>query len=220
MRTKSENYQLMDADNTKRTYINKVLYISVGRCQDKCTIASYLSDPQFTESKSAQYLFLSSCNNDNFEIGVETSHNHDGFISHFVIDENEYFFYIIVISTYPSRVAFKLISELKSVFISNFKNQMNKAKENELSKNSKKIFSALVTKYQDVEGIDAIIQSLQKVESIKGTLSDTINVMLENQETADSIMMRAEEINQDAAMFKKNTKKLKDRLRCKVYKVI
>lgn len=136
-----------------------------------------------------------------------------------MIDEKDNFFFAIFVEDYPPRVAFKMIQELKTVFTSNFKNNISSAKENELSKNAKKIFISLVNKYKDVSGVDAIIKSQMKAESVKDTLSETISVLLENQESADRVMKLAENVNQEAAIFKKNSKKLKDRLRCAVYKV-
>ena len=50
-------------------------------------------------------------------------------------------------------------------------------------------------------------------------MSESINVMIENSESVESIYTLAKDINEEAQVFKKNTNKLRNRLRCRVYKV-
>lgn len=72
MRSKSENYQLMDSEVIK-SFSNKVLYISVGRCLDKCVIASYVSQAEFHQHKTMELSFLATCNDEDIETGIEHS---------------------------------------------------------------------------------------------------------------------------------------------------
>lgn len=57
------------------------------------------------------------------------------------------------------------------------------------------------------------------MDKVKGTMSETINVMIENTESIESIYTLAHDINTEAQVFKKNTSRLKNRLQCRVYKV-
>jgi hypothetical protein len=197
----------------------KILYISSGRLHDECVIASYLSDASFGQASQIQNLFLSSVRDGTVEIGIQASFSCDIYQAHYLVNDDGLFSFVICLSSYPSRLAFKMIDEYTPLFIQNLSTQIEGARENALSSQAKSLMTSVVKKYEDVGGVDAIERAKEKLNNVKGVMSENITVMLENQEAAEHVMSMAEEMNTEAMVFKRGTKKLRNKLRCKAYKV-
>lgn len=200
------------------TDTKKILYISVGRIDDRCVLASYNHDTTFQNAKIIQRSFLQHLATSEVEFGINSTFESPTNAIHYFVDVDGYFYFCIFVANYPARIAFKMLQEVLEQFKKNFPSQMEKGVENELTKASKTLLAAISNKYDDLKAIDNIEKVQQKLNTVKGTMTETISVMLENHESAERALTMAEDINSSAQVFKRNTKELRGRLRCRAYK--
>ena len=113
-----------------------------------------------------------------------------------------------------------MLNEFIELFVSNYKKKIPKCGAGDLSKPARSQFVAIFEKYEDVEGIDALMRSHQKLDEAKSVMSDNVSLLLENQDSVERVYSQSQDLNRDAALFKKNTKKLKYNLECRSRKVI
>jgi hypothetical protein len=188
---------------------------------DHVLLASYTRDQKLSKLfKSLEFVFYNDLADEKYNVGLYSFSDHyEGYTSHYFITEKGHFAYLITTSEYNHRCASKLLNEFIELFQSNFKKKIAKCKDGELSKPARPLFVELIEKYEDVEGIDALLRSHQKLEDAKSVMSDNVSLLLDNQDSAERVYNQSQELNKDAAMFKKNTKKLKYNLECRSRKV-
>lgn len=188
---------------------------------DHIMFASHLRDQKFSRvAQSIESIFLLDLSDERYNVEMYSFTDHrDGFTSHYFITNKGIYCYLITLPSYNHRCASKLLNEFTALFVSNFKKKFPKCKEGELSKPARPQFVAIFEKYEDVEGIDALLRSHQKLEEAKSVMSDNVSLLLDNQESLERVYNQSQDLNRDAAMFKKNTKKLKYNLACRSRKV-
>jgi len=120
---------------------------------------------------------------------------------------------------YPSRTAIAMLTELYDEFIGKFGDQALSAKENSLNKRSKTILSTTCKKYEDSANVDKAQAVLGKVEGVKAQMQDNIAGMLKNTEKAESLAEQSDQLNEQAAVFQKNSTALKKQMKCKNMKM-
>jgi hypothetical protein len=81
------------------------------------------------------------------------------------------------------------------------------------------LFDKICRKYNNLQEVDKLASLQKKVDAVKLTMQDNINVALSNCVKLESIEQQAEELQQSAGVFKKNAKDLKDKLWWKNMKV-
>lgn len=116
---------------------------------------------------------------------------------------------------YPARVATQMLTELYSEYKATFGIEAKTAEAKSLTRRSKSVLSKYCKKYSKIEGVDKAAQIQSKVNAVKSKMQDNIADMLSNMERAESISNTAEELNEQANVFQKNTKTLKRTMRCK-----
>ena len=116
---------------------------------------------------------------------------------------------------YPSRTAIAMLTELHNEVVNKFGDELNSAKENALNKRAKTIMSNTCKKYEDSANVDKAQAVLGKVEGVKAQMQDNIAGMLKNTEKAESLAEQSDQLNEQAAVFKKNSTDLKKQMRCK-----
>lgn len=116
---------------------------------------------------------------------------------------------------YPSRVATQMITELYAEYKPTFGEEAKTADAKSLTRKSKPILSKFCKKYAVVQGVDKTAHIQAKVDGVKTKMQDNIAGMLSNMERSESISNQAEELNEQASVFKKNSKTLKRTMRCK-----
>ena len=85
-----------------------------------------------------------------------------------------------------------------------------KAKENSLNTKSKKVLQAMCKKFETPEGGDKTHKVLAAVDGVKAKMQDNISGMLKNQESAESLNEKSAQLAEQANVFKKNSKTLKN----------
>ena len=120
---------------------------------------------------------------------------------------------------YPSRVAITMLSETYTDFMGKYGADAMSAKENALNRKAKTMLSSVCTKYEDSTSIDKAQSVLSKVDGVKAQMQDNIAGMLKNTEKAESLADKSDQLNEQAAVFKKNSKDLKRQMKCKNLKM-
>jgi len=120
---------------------------------------------------------------------------------------------------YQSRVAIQFLEELASEFSKTLGEEAKKAKENGLNKKSKTILQAMCKKYEDPTNVDKASKVLNQVDKVKGSMQGNIANMLKNTEQAESLAEKSDQLNEQASVFKKNSKTLKKQMAWKNLKM-
>lgn len=126
---------------------------------------------------------------------------------------------VITGTQYQSRVAIQLLQELYTEFNGKFGPQAKTAAENSLSKKAKSMFSDICKKYEDPSKVDKTAKIMGQVDAVKGQMQDNIANMLKNTEKAESLADKSSQLNEQATVFKKKTKDLKNQMRWKNLKM-
>ena len=187
-------------------------------------LASYIAIPRLSKLITAlEHVFINNCKRDKSYVEMYSfEEGSNGYTSHYFINEDGLFAFSVTTVDYVHRCANRFLEEALESFLKNFKKKLkNKRnlKEFDLSNDTQPLFASLVEKYEDVEGIDALCEAEQKVDKTKSVMSDNISLLLENQDCAERVLQQSEDLNRDAAVFKRNTNKLKFKMLCRSRKV-
>jgi len=120
---------------------------------------------------------------------------------------------------YPSRVATQMLSELYLEYSKAFGNEAKTAQAKTLTRKSKPILTKYCQKYAQPQGVDKASALVQKVDAVKSQMQDNIASMLSNMEKSESISNQADQLNEQASVFKKKSTALKQQMKCKNLKM-
>jgi len=128
-------------------------------------------------------------------------------------------FCVITGLAYPNRIAIQFLEELAGEFKAGHGSQAMKAKENGLNIKAKKVLTAMCSKYETAAKVDSALRVIDAVDGVKGQMQDNITGMLKNQESAESLNAKSQELSEQASVFKTNSKQLKNTMRWKNLKM-
>merc|ERR1719512_567144 len=120
---------------------------------------------------------------------------------------------------YPSRIATQMLIELYQDYSTQFGQSIATAEKNSLSNKSKSLLSKMCVKYSDLEKVDKASALAGKIDGVKSQMQDNIASMLTNIEKTESISNQADQLNEQASVFKKKSTDLRKHMRCKNLKV-
>lgn len=120
---------------------------------------------------------------------------------------------------YPSRVATQMLVELHKEYKAQFGQMVASAEKNSLSGKSKSLLSRICKKYSDLDKVDKASAIIGKIDGVKVQMQDNIASMLNNMEKTESISNQADQLNEQATVFKIKSKDLKKQMRCKNLKI-
>lgn len=120
---------------------------------------------------------------------------------------------------YPSRIAIQMLVELYSQYSTEFAAQISTAEKGSLSKKSKPILSTICQKYSSTKDVDKASAITGKIDEVKVQMQDNIAGMLQNMEKTEDISEQADQLNEQASVFKKKSTDLKKTMRCKNLKM-
>lgn len=208
--------------SAKSPFHNNILSLGAGRYSDRKMLCKYLADSSFGGADKVKTYFINLMNANRADFGVATSIIWDVHLICYVIRQDiDVFCFAVCSVEYPLRVGTKLMDEFMAAFLRKYSPTKiaGVTKEYDFTKSAKSMLATLADKYEDVDKVDALARAHSRLSDVKDTMSESIGVMVENTETAESIYHLASDINEEAQVFKKNTNKLKLQLRCRVYKV-
>lgn len=93
------------------------------------------------------------------------------------------------------------------------------AKDRSLDKTCGSLLQKICQKYDNLNEIDKLASVSLKVESVKLVMQDNVDMALQNCVKLESIEKQAEELQQQAGVFKRNAHELKKRMWWKNLKV-
>mmetsp|Transcript_11370 Transcript_11370/g.18497 ORF Transcript_11370/g.18497 Transcript_11370/m.18497 type:complete len:247 (+) Transcript_11370:58-798(+) len=199
-------------------------YMAVGvafddnkKAGDHVMLACHQRDQKLSKIvKSLESIFHHNLKNESYSVESYSFQDHqEGFTSHYFITDGGVYCFLVTLSSYSHRCANKLLTEFIELFISNYKKKIAKCKHDALTKAATSQFVDIFEKYEDVESIDALLRADQKLNDAKTAMSDNVSLLLENQDNLERVYHKSQDLNRDAAMFKKNTKKLKYNMLCR-----
>mmetsp|Transcript_13151 Transcript_13151/g.18127 ORF Transcript_13151/g.18127 Transcript_13151/m.18127 type:complete len:277 (-) Transcript_13151:113-943(-) len=133
----------------------------------------------------------------------------------FGADTNGLCLTVITGLNYPTRVAIKMLTELYNSYSEKFGTKVDSATFNSLNKTSRPLLSSFCQRYDDATKVDKTHEIAGKVEEVKETMHQNIAVILQNTEQIESLADRADNLTEQASVFKRNTKNLRKTMKCK-----
>jgi len=128
-------------------------------------------------------------------------------------------FAIVTGLRYPSRVATQMLTECYGEYMKELGEKVKNAAPNSLNKPSKSLLMKYCQKYSDVRSVDKASALIGKVEGVKVQMQDNIASMLQNMEKTEAISDQANQLNEQASVFKKKSTELKNQMKCKNLKM-
>lgn len=120
---------------------------------------------------------------------------------------------------YPSRVAIQMLQDTYKDFVAAVGSEAKSAGENQLQRKTKKLFSDMCAKYDDLSKVDKTSSLLGKVDQVKSSMQSNIANMLKNTEKAESLAEKSDQLNEQASVFKKKSTDLRKQMAWKNFKM-
>lgn len=120
---------------------------------------------------------------------------------------------------YPSRVVTQMLTQLHVEYKQSFGEEAKTAQAKAMTKKSKSLLTKYCQKYAVPQSVDKASALVQKVDVVKSTMQGNIASMLRNMEKTESISTQADQLNEQASVFKKKGNELRQQMRCKNIKM-
>ena len=103
-----------------------------------------------------------------------------------------------------------MLQELYKNVTKNFPaTELENATENALDKKARPILSEMCTKYDDLPSVSKVAAIQEHVDSVQAMMETNIAHQLKNLEIADDMTQKADNLSEQAAVFKKQTSTLR-----------
>jgi hypothetical protein len=123
--------------------------------------------------------------------------------------------------TYPQRCAHECLEELQRTFLAKIgESRANSAKSHQLDGACASLMRTILEKYDNVAEIDKLAEVTKKVESIKLVMTKNIDEALQNCVKLEAVQKKAEELHEQAGVFKRNATTLKNKMWWKNFRMI
>ena len=131
---------------------------------------------------------------------------------HLIADEMGLIYILISALTYPQRCGHNCLEELQRTFVAKAGDRAATARDRSLDKMCAPLLSNICAKYDNLAEVDKLASVTRKVESVKLVMQENIDVALQNCVKLESIERQAEELQQQAGVFRKNANELKNKM--------
>jgi hypothetical protein len=131
---------------------------------------------------------------------------------HLISDDMGLIYILICKASYPQRCAHTCLEELQRTFVAKAGDKARTAKDRSLDKACGSLLQKICQKYDNLNEIDKLASVSLKVESVKLVMQDNVDLALQNCVKLESIEKAAEELQQQAGVFKRNAHELKKRM--------
>ena len=112
-----------------------------------------------------------------------------------------------------------MLTELYAEYKQNFGTESKRASEKSLTRKAQPLLSKYCQKYAKPQNVDKASSLLQKVDTVKSQMQGNIASMLSNMEKTEVIASQADQLNEQASVFKKKGNELKKQMKCKNLKM-
>ena len=120
---------------------------------------------------------------------------------------------------YPQRCAHACLEELQRTFVAKAGDKATTAKDRDLNKTCMTLLQKICVKYDNLEEVDKLHAVYKKVDTVKLVMQDNVDQALQNCVKLENIEKQAEELQQQAGVFKRNANELKKKMWWKNIKV-
>ena len=192
-------------------------------------IFEYISNPKILIFYSpSNYInindFKSIFTNQNFNMkpGTIFSFEFSGLGYNMIADTQKIIYCVITKIDYPKRLVADCVKELEIQFNSKYLTNPNSKKDfKELQMNSQftTICKKIYDKYNNPESIDQLLQIINKVNNVKDIMHENISQSMENLVKLETIELKSEELQKEAAIFKLSARDLKNKMWWKNIKI-
>lgn len=131
---------------------------------------------------------------------------------HLMADEKALIYILVTQSKYPQRCAHACLEELQRTFTDKAGDKALTAKDRALDKTCGQLLQKICQKYDDLSQVDKLAAVSAKVESVKLVMQDNVDIALQNCVKLESIEKAAEELQQQAGVFKRNANDLRKKM--------
>ena len=115
-------------------------------------------------------------------------------------------------SNYPQRVAHAALEELQRQFMAKAGDKASTAKEKALDKQCGSILLRICEKYDNLAEVDKLASVSRKVDTVKLVMQENVDLALQNCVKLESIEKAADDLQQQAGVFKRSAHDLKKKM--------
>jgi hypothetical protein len=131
---------------------------------------------------------------------------------HLISDDLGLIYILICALNYPQRCAHMCLEELQRTFVNKVGDKATTAKERSLDKTCNAMLKQIAQKYDNVAEIDKLSAVQKKVDAVKLVMQENVDIALQNCVKLERIEQQAEELQQQAGVFKRNANELKKKM--------
>lgn len=131
---------------------------------------------------------------------------------HLIADDQGLIYILICKLSYPPRCAQACLEELQRSFITKAEGKATTAKDRQLDKVCANLLQKICQKYDNVAEVDKLASVAKKVDTVKLVMQENVDLALKNCVKLESIERSAEDLQQQAGIFKRNANELKKKM--------
>jgi hypothetical protein len=131
---------------------------------------------------------------------------------HLIADDMGLIYILICHVQYPQRCAHICLEELQRTFSAKAGDKALTAKDNTLDRSCGSLLQKICEKYDNLTEVDKLASVTKKVETVKLVMQENVDLALQNCVKLETIERAAEELQQQAGVFKKNANELKKKM--------
>lgn len=132
---------------------------------------------------------------------------------HIIQDDNRLIYILICQQAYPQRCAHMCLEELQRQFVGKVEpSKAVVAKERAYDRTCASLFNKICVKYDNLAEVDKLAAVMKKVDTVKLTMQENVDLALQNCVKLEHIERAAEELSVQAGVFKKNAHELKNKM--------
>ena len=131
---------------------------------------------------------------------------------HLIADDQGLIYILICKISYPPRCAQACLEELQRSFITKAGDKASTAKDRGLDKACAQLLQKICQKYDNVAEVDKLASVAKKVDTVKLVMQENVDLALKNCVKLESIERQAEDLQQQAGIFKRNANELKKKM--------
>lgn len=131
---------------------------------------------------------------------------------HLISDDMGLIYILICAVQYPQRCAHMCLEELQRNFVNKVGDKAITAKDRALNNSASSLLLRTCQKYDNLAEVDKLAAVSKKVDSVKLVMQENVDLALQNCVKLESIEKQAEELQQQAGVFKRNANELKNKM--------
>lgn len=197
----------------------QVKFIGIARMSDTRLLASFSPEKKVLESYKAEAKTILDRLQDTYLKAGERQKIRTSNGAWFsTCDAKDIFYLVLADSSYPERYAYTLVDDVAT----EIKTLRDYEQETpaKVESYARGFVPDLIEKYSDLDNLDNLIATQNKVNQVKDIMSDTINRALENRETFDDLDRKSGNLNSMARDFHSGSAALANKMRDRKRKII